>query len=158
MPETIPLHRVIVRPVTEHTASGARMVVPPADAFDPATIRVTPVSQVRAGDVLVGTAQPHYDPATLEPLDRAEWVSYFSHTTKPQTADARPFDPRHCDWCTHNARNAGRDRACWTVDGCTTYRPDSLLLVVPREYVQTTSLHAEAADRALEALTLQETP
>lgn len=134
MLETIPLHRVIVSPVTDRTTSGARMVVPPADAFDPATVRVVPVSQVRAGDVLVGTVQPHYGPL-LERLDRAEWVSYFSHTTKPQSVDARPFDPAHCDWCTHNAVTALRDGSCWTVDGCTTYRPDMLLLVVPRELV-----------------------
>ncbi|MGW3383298.1 hypothetical protein ACWDCO_24320 [Streptomyces albogriseolus] len=135
MPETLPFHRVIVSPVTDRGPLGARMITPPVDAFDPATVRVVPVSEVRAGDVLVGTVQPHYGPL-LERLDRAEWVSYFSHTTKPQTTDARPFDPAHCDWCAHNAEIGAADRTHWTVGGCTTYRPDSLLLTVPREYVQ----------------------
>ncbi|MFD8488683.1 hypothetical protein [Streptomyces sp. NPDC059712] len=80
----------------------------------------------------VGTIQPHYGPL-LEVLDRAQWVCYTSHACKPQSADARPFDAAHCWLCTHNFRNCGRDQSCWTVDGCTTYRPDSLLLVIPRE-------------------------
>lgn len=132
MPEPVTFHRVIVRAPRVDMFPGWRMAVPPDDAFDPAALRITPVSEVRAGDTIVGTAQLHYD-SQLDPLDRAEWVSCMSHTTKPQSADARPFDPAHCWLCAHNARNAGRDRSCWTVDGCTTYRPDTLLLVIPRE-------------------------
>ena len=62
-------------------------------------------------------------------------MSYFSHATKPQTADARPFNPAHCSLCTHNAyaRSITTTSGHWTVDGCTTYRPDSLLLIIPRE-------------------------
>jgi len=90
------------------------------------------VAEVRAGDTLIGTIQPHYGPL-LTPLDRAQWVSYFSHTSKPQTADARPFNPTHCWLCTHNADIRAHTDGHWTVDGCTTYRPDSLLLVIPRE-------------------------
>lgn len=130
--EPVTFHRVIVRAPSDVTILGGPMVTPPDDAFDPAAVRIVPVSEVRAGDTMIGTIQPHYD-HLLAPLDRAEWVSYFSHRCKPQTADARPFDPAHCWLCTHNSRNAGRDRSCWTVDGCTTYRPDSLLLVIPRE-------------------------
>ena len=133
MPDLVDFHRVIVRAPADCTILGARMVTPPDDAFDPAAVRVTPVAQVRAGDTIVGTVQPHYGPL-LEPLDRAQWVCYTSHACKPQTADARPFDPAHCWLCSHNARNCGRGPGCWTVDGCTTYRPDSLLLVIPREY------------------------
>jgi hypothetical protein len=134
---TIDFHRVIVRAPSDCTILGARMVTPPDDAFDPTTVRITPVGQVRAGDTIVGTVQPHYGPL-LEPLDRAQWVSYFSHTTTPQAADVRPFDPAHCWLCTHNAeiRAAAAGSGYWTVDGCTTYRSDSLLLVVPREYAQ----------------------
>jgi hypothetical protein len=113
---------------------GWRTITPPAGAFDPAAVRITPVGEVRAGDLLVGTIQPYYGPL-LEVVDRAQWVSYFAGEGRPQSADARPFDPAHCDWCGHNAYvlgvAAGSGR--WTVDGCTTYRPDSLLLVVPRE-------------------------
>ncbi|MET9150049.1 hypothetical protein ABZX82_02020 [Streptomyces griseoflavus] len=132
--EPVAFHRVIVRAPSENTFSGARMIVPPADAFDPAKVRITPVSEVRAGDTVIGTIQPHYD-HLLNPIDRAHWVSYFSHASKPQTADARPVDPSHCWLCTHNAytRSIGAASGHWTVDGCTTYRPDSLLLVVPRE-------------------------
>lgn len=132
MPCTIPLHRVVVCAPSTETASGWHMVTPPEGSFAPTAVRITPVSDVRPGDALVGTIQPHYD-HLLNPLDRAQWVSYFSTAAKPQTGGARPFDPRHCDLCGHNAeiRAAGPD--CWTVDGCTTYRPDMLLLVVPRE-------------------------
>ncbi|MGP3737953.1 hypothetical protein ACTWJ9_33120 (plasmid) [Streptomyces sp. GDS52] len=134
MPEPAVFHRVIVRAPSEHTTSGARMITPPADAFDPLHLRITPIAQVQAGDTLIGTVSPHYD-TLLNPLDRAQWVSYFSHTSKPQQQDARPFDPQHCHWCTHNAHvlGVGAGSGHWTVDGCTTYRPDSLLLVVPRD-------------------------
>ncbi|MFJ6559956.1 hypothetical protein ACIQMV_08745 [Streptomyces sp. NPDC091412] len=131
---SITLHRVIVHAPSERTASGWRMVTPPADAFDPAKVRVTPVSEVRPGDTVIGTIQPHYGPL-LQPLDCAQWVSYFSHASQPQEHGARPFDPQHCDWCVHNAYvlGVGVDSGYWTVDGCTTYSPDSLLLVIPRE-------------------------
>jgi hypothetical protein len=108
------------------------MVTPPDDAFDPAAVRVAPVAEVRAGDTIIGTIQPHYG-ALLEPLDQAQWVSYFSHASQPQLADARPFNPAHCWLCAHNAEIRVAGPGHWTVDGCTTYRPDSLLLVVPRE-------------------------
>lgn len=139
MPKTtvaIDFHRVIVRGVEGTASASWNVQLPPADAFNPINVRVTPVSQVRAGDLVVGTIQHHFGPL-LEILDRAQWVSYFSHRTKPQTSDARPFEPAHCDWCAHNAeiRAARRGDGHWTVDGCTTYRPDSLLLVVPRELV-----------------------
>lgn len=132
MPTSIPLHHVIVRAPSEHTASGARMVTPPTDAFNPHHVRITPVNEVRAGDTIIGTIQPHYD-HLLVPLDRAQWVSYFSHACKPQTANARPFNPAHCWLCTHNAEIRINTDEHWTVDGCTTYSPDSLLLVIPRE-------------------------
>jgi hypothetical protein len=134
MPEPVDFHRVIVRAPAEDMSPGWRTTIPPADAFNPAAVRVAPVAQVRAGDTVIGTIQPHYD-HLLVPLDRAQWVSYFSHTSKPQTADARPFDPRHCWLCGHTAKNFPVTPGHWTVDGCTTYRPDSLLLVVPRELV-----------------------
>ena len=132
--EPITFHRVIVRAPSERTAAGWRMVTPPADAFDPAAVRVVPVAGVRPGDTVIGTVQPHYD-HLLNPLDRAQWVGYFSHASRPQAGGARPFDPAHCDLCTHNGyvRGVGAGSGHWTVDGCTTYRPDSLLLVVPRE-------------------------
>lgn len=133
MSATIDFHRVIVRAPGDCTILGARMVTPPDDAFNPIHVRITPVAEVRAGDTVIGTIQPHYGPL-LEPLDRAQWVSYFSHTSKPQTAGARPFNPAHCWLCTHNADIRAAGPECWTVDGCTTYRPDSLLLVVPREF------------------------
>ncbi|GGV36985.1 hypothetical protein GCM10010293_40610 [Streptomyces griseoflavus] len=136
MPVTIAFHRVVVRAPSEETATGWHVVIPPADAFDPLHVRVTPVAEVRAGDTVIGTIQPHHD-HLLNPIDRAQWVSYFSHASKPQTGDAHPFDPRHCGWCTHNGqlRQIGAGSDWWTVDGCTTYSPDSLLLVVPRELV-----------------------
>ncbi len=134
MPEPVTFHRVIVRTPAEDMFPGWRMAVPPADAFDPAALRITPISQVRAGDTIVGTAQPHYD-SQLDPLDRAQWVSYFSSAGWPQSQDVRLFDPQHCGHCGHEAyvRGIGYDSGHWTVDGCTTYRPDTLLLVVPRE-------------------------
>ncbi|MET7975758.1 hypothetical protein ABZW44_22485 [Streptomyces mirabilis] len=132
MPEPVVFHRIIVRAPSEDTATGWHMVIPPADAFDPAAVRVTPVAEVRPGDMVIGTIQHHYD-RLLNPLDRAQWVSYFSHTSKPQAGGARPFDPRHCDLCRHNAEIRASSSGHWTVDGCTTYSPDSLLLVVPRE-------------------------
>ncbi|MEU9218880.1 hypothetical protein AB0D47_20290 [Streptomyces sp. NPDC048376] len=130
--EPVAFHRVIVRAPSVDMFPDCQMAIPPADAFDPVAVRITPVAEVRAGDTIVGTIQPHYGPL-LEVLDRAQWVCWTSHKTKPQSADAHPFDPAHCYLCTHNFRNAGRDRSCWTVDGCTTYQPDSLLLVIPRE-------------------------
>lgn len=133
MPEPVDFHRVIVRAPSEETAAGWHMVIPPADAFDPLHVRITPVAEVRAGDTVIGTIQSHYD-QLLNPLDRAQWVSYFSHTCKPQTADARPFDPSHCWLCTHTAENFAVNATWWSVDGCTTYSPDSLLLVVPRDH------------------------
>jgi hypothetical protein len=135
MPATVDFHRVIVRAPGDCTILGARMVTPPDDAFNPIAVRITPVSEVRAGDTIIGTIQPHYGPL-LEPLDRAQWVCYTSHACKPQTADARPFAPAHCWLCSHNGRlrQIGAGSGWWTVDGCTTYSPDSLLLVVPREY------------------------
>ncbi|MFF8589973.1 hypothetical protein ACF061_00795 [Streptomyces sp. NPDC015220] len=134
MPELIPFHRVIVRAPSTETASGWRMATPPEGSFDPAAVRITPVAEIRPGDALVGTIQPHYD-HQLNPVDRAQWVSYFSHTSRPQAGGARPFNPGHCDWCTHNAYVLGisADSGYWTVDGCTTYRPDMLLLTIPRE-------------------------
>jgi hypothetical protein len=130
----IVLHRVIVNAPSSRTASGWQMVTPPEGAFDPAAVRVTSVSEVRPGDTVIGTVQPHYD-HLLNPLDRAQWVSYFSHASWPQTGGARPFDPGHCDLCGHNGyvRGIGAGSGYWTVDGCTTYRADSLLLVIPRE-------------------------
>lgn len=132
MTTPIPFHHVIVRAPSENTASGARMITPPADAFNPHHLRITPVNEVRAGDTIIGTIQPHYD-HHLNPLPQAQWVSYFSHTCKPQTADARPFNPGHCWLCTHTAENYTVNTHWWTVDGCTTYSPDSLALVIPRE-------------------------
>ncbi|EFE65787.1 predicted protein [Streptomyces viridosporus ATCC 14672] len=131
---SVDFHRVIVRAPSEDMSPGWRTIIPPVDAFDPLHVRVTPVAEVRAGDTVIGTIQPHYD-HLLNPLDRAQWVSYFSHASRPQTVDARPFDPRHCYLCAHNGRlrQIGADSGWWTVDGCTTYRPDSLLLIVPRE-------------------------
>ncbi|MFB7736186.1 hypothetical protein ACFC08_17730 [Streptomyces sp. NPDC056112] len=130
----VDFHHVIVRAPSSRTASGWRMVIPPADAFDPAQVRVTPVGEVRPGDTVIGTVQPHYD-HLLRPLDRAQWVCYFAGTQKPQERGARPFDPAHCGWCTHNAYvlGVGAGSGYWTVDGCTTYRPDSLLLVIPAD-------------------------
>ncbi|MFC8986052.1 hypothetical protein [Streptomyces sp. NPDC057115] len=128
----VDFHRVTVRAPSENAFPGARMILPPADAFDPLHVRITPVAQLRASDTVIGTIQPHYD-RLLTPLDRAQWVSYFSHAAKPQTVDARPFDSRHCWLCAHTAENFPVTSGHWTVDGCTTYRPDSLLLVVPRE-------------------------
>ncbi|MHC3450782.1 hypothetical protein [Streptomyces prasinus] len=134
MPEPVVFHRVIVRTPSEDMSPGWRTIIPPADAFDPLRLRITLVADIRAGDTVIGTIQHHHD-HLLTPLDRAQWVSYFSHATKPQTADVRPFDPRHCDWCTHNAHvlGVGAGSGHWTVDGCTIYRPDSLALVIPRE-------------------------
>ena len=132
MANTIDFPRVTVCPPCSETAAGWRVVTPPDDAFNPSAVRVTRVSEVRAGDTVIGTVQHHYD-HLLNPLDRAQWVSYFSHACAPQTSDARPFDPAHCDWCTHNASIGAAGAGHWTVDGCTTYRPDALLLVVPRE-------------------------
>jgi hypothetical protein len=134
MDHTISFHPVIVRAPQDHTDSGWHVVTPPADSFDPAAVRITPVSQVRSGDTVIGTIQPHYD-HLLNPLDCAHWVSYFSHACKPQIVGARAFDAAHCDWCTHNASIGAAGAGCWTVDGCTTYRPDALVLVVPRELV-----------------------
>ncbi|MFF4791854.1 hypothetical protein ACFY2M_19295 [Streptomyces sp. NPDC001276] len=130
----VDFHRVIVRAPSSGTASGWRMVTPPEDAFDPARVRVSPVGEVRPGDTVIGTVQPHYD-QQLQPLDRAQWVGYFSHASQPQEHGARPFDPAHCDWCTHNAYvlGIGAGSGYWTVDGCTTYRPDTLLLVIPAQ-------------------------
>lgn len=132
--EIVAFHRVVVRAPSEETEAGWRVVIPPADAFDPLHVRVTPVAEVRAGDTVIGTIQPHYD-HLLNPLDQAQWVSYFSHTSKPQQQDVRPFDPAHCWLCSHNGkiRQIGSGSGWWTVDGCTTYSPDSLLLVIPRE-------------------------
>ncbi|MFE7233924.1 hypothetical protein ACFVAF_25305 [Streptomyces sp. NPDC057596] len=134
MPCPVAFHRVIVRAPSSCTASGWRMVTPPEGSFDPARVRVSPVGEVRPGDTVIGTVQPHYD-QQLRPLDRAEWVCYFAGTQKPQEHGARPFDPQHCWLCTHNGglRQIGASSGYWTVDGCTTYRPDSLLLVIPRE-------------------------
>jgi hypothetical protein len=145
MLEPVPFHRAIVRAPSSCTILGARMVTPPDDAFNPAAVRVTPVAEVRAGDTVIGTIQPHYD-HWLNPLDRAQWVSYFSHASRPQAADARPFDPRHCDLCSHNGRlrQIGADSGWWTVDGCTTYRPDSLLLTIPRELAPSSELSCPA--------------
>lgn len=135
MSEPIVFHRVIVCAPSSETAGGWHMVTPSEGSFDPATVRVTPVGEVRPGDIVLGTIQPHYGPL-LEPLDRAQWVCYFSTAAKPQTGGARPFNPGHCDWCGHNAYvlGVGYGSDYWTVDGCTTYRPDMLLLTIPREY------------------------
>lgn len=141
MHEPVTFHRVIVRAPREDMNPGWRTITPPTDAFDPLHVRITPVAEVRAGDTVIGTIQPHYD-TLLTPLDRAQWVSYFSHAAKPQTADARPFDPRHCWLCTHTAENFPVTAGWWTVDGCTTYRPDSLLLVVPRELTTPAAIQA----------------
>jgi hypothetical protein len=130
----IDLHRVIVRAPATRTRSGAILGAPPVGSFDPALVRITPVAGIRSGDVVLGTIQPHYD-GLCQPLDRAQWVSYFADRPKPQTVGARPFNPAHCDWCTHHAYVLGpaADSSWFTVDGCTLYRPDDLLLVIPRE-------------------------
>lgn len=139
MPATpVDLHRVIVRaPVTYVATSpttGHTVGAPPEGSFDPATVRVTPVADIRPGDITLGTIQPHYGPL-LEPLDRAQWVSYFTGPPKAQTGGARPFDPAHCHWCAHNAyvHQIGAGSGWVSVDGCTVYSPDSLLLTIPRE-------------------------
>lgn len=125
-------HRVVMTSPVEFLPSGWHMVTPPADAFDPTQVRITPVGEVRPGDTVIGTVQPHYD-HLLQPLDRAQWVGYFSHACRPQMVGARPFNPVHCGLCGHEAyvRGIGAGSGFWTVDGCTTYRLDSLLLVVP---------------------------
>jgi len=136
MPEPVTFHRVVVHAPVDYIATGpatgCRVITPPAGAFDPARVRVFPVGEVRPGDTVIGTIQPYYD-HLLRPLDRAQWVSYFSHTCHPQEHGARPFNPRHCSLCAHHADIRGAGPDWWTVDGCTTYRPDSLLLVIPRD-------------------------
>ncbi|MEU9014312.1 hypothetical protein AB0D12_31985 [Streptomyces sp. NPDC048479] len=137
-PVSVDLHRVIVRhPVTyipTGPSTGITVGAPPEGSFDPAAVRITPVAQIRPGDVVLGTIQHHHD-NLLNPLDRAQWVSYFTGLPKAQEGGARPFDPAHCDWCAHNdyIRQIGPGTDWVSVDGCTLYSPDSLLLVVPRE-------------------------
>jgi hypothetical protein len=134
----IDLHRVIVRtPVTYVPTSpttGYNVGAPTKGSFDPATVRVTPAPDVRPGDVVLGTVQPHYD-GLLQPLNRAQWVSYFTGDPQVQEGGARPWDPAHCDLCAHNGelRGIGVGDGWVSVDGCTLYGPDSLLMVVPRE-------------------------
>ncbi|WP_030574585.1 hypothetical protein [Streptomyces aureocirculatus] len=130
----VTFHRVIMPAPTSETISGWHIVPPPDEAFDPAAVRLTPVGQVQAGDTVMGTVQAQHD-GLLQPLDQALWMSYSSRTCKPQTGEARPFDPGHCDHCAHEAyvRGVGAGSGHWTVDGCTTYQPDSLVLVVPRK-------------------------
>ncbi|MFC4506694.1 MULTISPECIES: hypothetical protein [Streptomyces] len=131
MSEPVDFHRVIVRAPNSVTAAGWQLVIPPADAFDPSLVGVVPVGEVRPGDMVIGTIQPYYD-HLLRPLDRAQWVSYFSHAAKPQTGSARPFDPQHCNLCAHESyvRGIAAGSGHWTIDGCTTYRPGSLLLAI----------------------------
>jgi hypothetical protein len=137
-PQPITLHRVIVRPPVTYIptgpTTGCTVGAPPAGSFNPAHVRVTPVGDVRTGDVVLGTVQPHHGPL-LEPLDRAQWVSYFAGQPTPQTVGARPYDPAHCELCAHHAYIHGpaADATWVTVDGCTLYQPDTLLLVIPRE-------------------------
>lgn len=135
---TIDLHRVIVRnPVTyipTGPTTGINVGAPPAGSFDPAVVRISAAPTIRPGDVVLGTIQHHYD-SLLHPLDRAQWVSYFTGHPKAQQGGARPWDPQHCSLCSHNGSLHGiRTGDGWvTVDGCTLYSPDTLLLVVPRE-------------------------
>jgi hypothetical protein len=145
-PADVTLHRVIVRtPVTYVATSpttGYNVGAPTEGSFDPATVRVTPAPEVRPGDVVLGTVQPRYEQSLARlPLDRAHWVSYFTGDPQVQEGGARPWDPSHCDLCAHNGELRGISVGDgWvSVDGCTLYGPDSLLLVVPRE------LLAEAA-------------
>lgn len=130
--EPVTFHRVVVRAPSAEMAPGWHTITPPADAFDSLMVRITPVCEVLPGDTVIGTVQPHYD-SLLTPKDQAQWVSYFSYTSKPQQLGARPFDAAHCDLCTHNATTLTAHQGCWTVDGCTTYRPDDLVLTIPRE-------------------------
>lgn len=136
---TIDLHRVIVCAPVTYVPTGPTtsytVGAPPEGSFDPATVRISPVADVRAGDVVLGTIQPHYD-HLLNPLDRAQWVSYFGSAPKAQEGGARPWDPRHCDLCAHNGqiRQISTKDGWVSVDGCTLYSPDTLLLVVPREF------------------------
>lgn len=140
----VDLHRVIVRaPVTyipTGPTTGVTVGAPPEGSFDPANVRVTPVADIRPGDIVLGTIQHHHGPL-LERLDRAQWVMYFSGAPKAQTGGARPFDPTHCDLCAHNAyiHGVGSGSGWVSVDGCTLYSPDSLLLTIPRELADRTA-------------------
>lgn len=142
---TIDLHRVIVRnPVTyipTGPTTGINVGAPPTGSFDPAYVRISTAPTVRAGDMVLGTIQHHHD-SLLHPIDRAQWVSYFTGQPKAQQGGARPWDPAHCWLCSHNGSLCGiRAGDGWvTVDGCTLYRPDALLLVIPRELA---ALHTE---------------
>ncbi|MCA1224106.1 hypothetical protein [Streptomyces sp. 8L] len=134
----VDFHRVIVcAPITyipTGRLTGVTVIAPPDGSFDPTAIRVTRVQDIRPGDLALGTIQHHYGPR-LEPLDHAQWVSYFSSVPKPQKGGARPWNPSHCDQCLHEGEIWGisRDAGWISVDGCTLYRPDALLLVIPRE-------------------------
>lgn len=138
----VPLYRVVVcDPVTYIPTgrfTGITVGAPTEGSFDPASVRVTPAPDVRPGDIALGTIQHHYD-FWLNPLDRAQWVSYFTGDPKPQQQGARAWDPTHCGLCADNGSNRGISvGAGWvSVDGCTLYRPDSLLLVIPRELAAT---------------------
>ncbi|MGW2113779.1 hypothetical protein [Streptomyces zhihengii] len=130
--EPITLHRVIVcHPVTR-TASGAIVGAPPAGSFDPALVRVTPASDVRPGDIVLGTIQPHYD-TWCQPLDRARWVFYFTGQPTPQKHGARPFTAGHCDHCRHTRNYRGATPDWTSVDSCTAYPPKALLLTIPHD-------------------------
>ncbi|MGW6602264.1 hypothetical protein [Streptomyces sp. NPDC055036] len=139
---SVDLHRVIVRaPVTyipTGPTTGINVGAPPAGSFDPAAVRISAAPAVQHGDVVLGTIQHHYD-TRLNPLDRAQWVSYFAGQPTVQQDGARPWDPRHCSLCAHNGqiRQIGTNDGWVSVDGCTLYSADTLLLVVPRELAGT---------------------
>jgi len=145
MPQPVTLHRVIVQAPITHIptgpTTGITVTAPPADSFDPTTIRITQAAHIRPGDTVLGTIQPHYD-TLLNPLDRAQWVSYFSNPPRPQRHGARPWNPAHCELCAHNGhlRAARRGQGWVTVDGCTMYRGTALLLTVPRELATSQAL------------------
>jgi hypothetical protein len=134
----IPLYRVrVTAPVSyipTGPTTGVTVGTPTPGSFDPAAVRVVPAADIRPGDVLLGTCQPHVNPRNLEPLDRAEWVGYFTGTPTVQEHGARPFDAGHCDWCAHNAYYMclTKDSGHVIVDGCTVYPPGALVLAIPR--------------------------
>ncbi|MFD7922460.1 hypothetical protein ACFV3R_24950 [Streptomyces sp. NPDC059740] len=133
----IPFHHVIVTAPTDRL-NGWRVATPTPDSFNPHYVRIAPATNIRPGDVLLGTCDPHYNVDLTPRTDRAQHTGYFAGTPKPQNQGARPFNPNHCDWCDHHYHCGLRtDQGYVTVDGCTPYSPDTLLLVIPRELAQT---------------------
>jgi hypothetical protein len=134
----VDFYRVIVRAPVTFLKTGPRtgwtVAAPPEGSFDPAAVRITAAPDIRPGDIVLGTIQHHYGPL-LEVLDRLQSVSYFAGVQKPQVHGARPWEPGHCRLCSHHHDlGLAPVGGGWvTVDGCTLYSPDSLLLVVPRE-------------------------